>query len=85
MKVVNAITLIALGVVSLLTILFVLGGCTVLWTDDAYYCSVLNWKQADVLVVDTNSVDIQAQNYVSDPEKSKLVSPYFIWEAGDED
>lgn len=85
MKKVNAITLLLFGIFSLLTILFLCCGCTVLWTDDAYYCSVLNWKQADTIVVDTNSVDIKALNYVTDPEKSKLISPYFIWEAGDED
>ena len=59
-----------------LLILLLFCGCTVMWTDDAYYCSLLTWKQADAITYDSNSINIKAINYLSDPEQITAVTPY---------
>ncbi len=53
-----------------------LAGCTVVWTDDAFYCSFLTLRQADAIVYDSNSVTARILNLSANPESIKLVTPY---------
>ena len=66
-----------------LLILLFLAGCTVYWTDDAFYASVLTFKTADVVVYDSNTLHLQAYDLTSDPEKIQALTPYGSIKTGD--
>lgn len=69
--------------IGLFLLVLFLHGCTMLWTDDAFYCSVANVKQADAIVYDSNSVRLGLVNYISDPEKVNIVTPYGAGSVGE--
>ena len=61
----------------------VLSGCTCLWTDEALYCSFLNFKQFDKAEVESDIVKLKLENYYSDPKDVKVYTPAGIVETGD--
>jgi hypothetical protein len=56
-----------------------LTGCTVLWTDDAFYCSFMNLKTFDhaKVINDPNNLNIELSNYVNTP-KGSIITPWGV-------
>lgn len=62
----------------LLIFLFVVvGGCTVLWTDDLFFMDVANNREIEDLKIkiDPNSITVNAKDFVKDPDDATVLTP----------
>ena len=54
-----------------------LTGCTTLWTDDFFYCSLLNNKEIDEVeaVSEPNGMSIYLKKYKQESESIEIITP----------
>lgn len=60
---------------TLCILLIFASGCTVIWTDDVFYCSIMNLKTFDhAKITDPNGLEIELENYRTEP-KGRVLTP----------